>query len=42
MEKAKILIVEDEAITAKDIQNGLNGFDIPIVYFSAYIDEESQ
>nr|CAI64140.1 probable signal-transducing histidine kinase [uncultured archaeon]CBH36555.1 putative signal-transducing histidine kinase [uncultured archaeon] len=40
MEKAKILIVEDEAITANDIQNSLNGFDIPIVYFSAYVDEE--
>jgi PAS domain S-box-containing protein len=87
MEKAKILIVEDEAITANDIQNRLNGFgyapviassgeeaikmadeikpdlvlmdvilmgmdgieaagqihdrfDIPIVYFSAYMDKE--
>jgi CheY-like chemotaxis protein len=87
MEKAKILIVEGEAITAKDLQNSLDDFgyasaitfsgeeaikiadeikpdlvlmdvvlkgmdgieaagqihdrfDIPIVYFSAYIDEE--
>lgn len=87
MEKAKILIVEDEAITANDVQNSLNGFgyataiassgeeaikmadeikpdlvlmdvvlkgmdgieaagqihdrfDIPIIYFSAYMDEE--
>ncbi|RCV64131.1 Signal transduction histidine kinase [Methanophagales archaeon] len=87
MEKAKILIVEDEAIIAKDIQNSLNGFgyapaiissgekaikmadeimpdlvlmdiilkgidgikaaghihdrfNIPIIYFSAYMDEE--